>query len=217
MHHSALRVALSILLLSHLSVVAAVASGGPQDGKHEAAPPELAALEFLVGDWDLTTSFAQADGSRRHTEAHLQARWAMGGMGIVSEEIHSYGDGAGGIFVNTVLYSVSSKSRQIVGVSNNSLGNRKMYDVTVEDDRIIMRQTGELFDGRQGFNRLVFFNISPSRYELSHDACFDGDRPCKENTYSYVATRRPAPTADKAPVAEDDAQPTAAPPQSYPR
>ena len=57
----------------------------------------------------------------------------------------------------------------------------------VEADRIVIVQTGELFDGRKGFNRLVFFNISPDRYELRLDACFDSGEPCKENTYSYVA------------------------------
>ena len=114
-------------------------------GKNPAAPPELSVLEFLVGDWDLTTSFAQADGTRREAKAQLQGRYALGGFGISVEEIHSYGEGVGGSFVSAVLYAVHPETRRIVGASNNTLGNRKRYEVTVEEDRIVIVQSGELF------------------------------------------------------------------------
>lgn len=175
-----------------LAVVASLASDAQADRvKSPAAPHELAALDFLIGDWDLTTSFAQPDGSRRQASASLMARYALGGFGISIEETHNYEEGAGGVFVSTVLYVVHPETRRLVGASNNTLGNRKHYDVTVEDERILIVQSGELFDGRAGFNRQVIFNITQDRYELRLDACSDDGATCSEGTYSYVAKRQP--------------------------
>ena len=188
------RIALLLALMA--PTVVALADGDKGDhGKHPAAPAELAALEFLIGDWDLTTSFAQADGSRRESQARLTARWALGGFGIVVEETHPYAQVAGGIFVSAVLYTVHPETRQIVGASNNTLGNRKNYEVSVEADRIVITQSGELFQGRQGFNRNVLYNITPDRYELRLDACVEEGEACTEDTYSYVAERRGAAAA----------------------
>ena len=206
MTHRVLKVALLPLLLGLLLGDAAFA-GSDRAGnqKHAEAPSELTALEFLIGDWDLTTSFAQSDGSRRQEKARLTARWAMGGMGIAVEETHGYSDGVGGVFVSTVLYSVHPKTRQIVGASNNTLGNRKTREVTVEDDRIVFIQAGELFEGRQGFNRVTLFNISQDRYESRLDACTDSETPCRENTYSYLAERRQPSTRDLGQKAQTEA------------
>lgn len=160
-----------------------------ENGRHSQAPTELSALEFLVGDWELTTSFVQADGSRRQSSAELHAEYALGGFGIVVEETHGYALVAGGVFVSSVLYSVHPESRRIVGASNNTLGNRKFYDLTIEAERIVIVQSGELFDGRRGYNRHTLFNITPDRYELRLDACREPGDDCQEGTYSYVARR----------------------------
>ena len=192
MHRSFLSTSFTICLI--LVGVTLSSASEPGSGRHEAAPEELKALEFLIGDWDLTTSFAQTDGSRREEAARLVGRWALGGFGISVEETHGYADGAGGLFISTILYTVQPRSGRLVGVSNNTLGNRKLYEVSVEKDRIVIRQSGELFEGREGFNRLVLFIISPQRYELRLDACVEGvEREERgEGTYSYVAKRRAA-------------------------
>ena len=179
-----------ILVLSTCLWIAALPAVAGAGDKHSAAPPELAALEFLIGEWDLTTSFAQADGSRRESKARLVAHWAMGGQGIAIEETHGDEDSVGGTFASAVLYAVRPKSRRIVGASNNTLGNRKLYEVKVEEDRLLIIQSGELFDGRKGVNRKVLFNIRPDRYELRLDACAEDGETCTEGTYSYVAVRR---------------------------
>ncbi len=158
-------------------------------GKHAEAPPELSALEFLIGDWQLTTSFAQHDGSRNETQARLEARYALGGFGVVIEETHGHEEGVGGTFVNHLLYTVHPKTRQIVGTSMNTLGNRKFYEMTVREDRIEVVQSGEMFGGRKGFNRQTLFEITPNRYRLRLDAC-DEAGECREGSYSYVAVRR---------------------------
>ena len=164
-----------------------------ENGKHPDAPPQLAALEFLIGEWDLTTSFAQADGSRRQAKARLVGRWAMGGMAIVVEETHPYPEGAGGFFAGMVIYTVRPDSRQIVGAANNTLGNRKLYEVTVTDEEIVLVQTGELFGGRKGFNRHVLRVLGPDRYSLRLGACPEEGGECVEGSYSYVAERRASP------------------------
>ncbi|MEM7352918.1 MAG: nuclear transport factor 2 family protein [Acidobacteriota bacterium] len=187
----------AVLALCLLSVPAAIAE--TDNGKALQAPPELAALKFLIGEWDLTTSFAQADGTRRESKARLAARYTLGGRGILVEETHADEEGPGEPFVSAVLYSVHPEDGRIVGASNNTLGNRKLYAVTSENDRILISQTGELFGGRKGSNRHVLFNISPERYELRLDACAEDGVTCVEGTYSYIAERRqvaqPEPTA----------------------
>ncbi len=175
------------------ALLAATSLSGTVDadpGRHAEAPQELTTLEFLIGDWDLRTSFAQSDGSRREAKAHLQARYALGGFGISVEETHGYGEGIGGVFVSSVLYTVHPETRRIVGASNNTLGNRKLYEVTVEESRIVIVQSGELFGGRRGFNRHILFEITPDRYELRLDACKGDGENCTEGSYSYVAVRR---------------------------
>ncbi len=191
MSHRAIATFVTLLVATVPSIHA-----GTDPGKHPEAPPELTALEFLVGDWDLTTSFAQPDGSRREAAARLQARYALGGFGISVEETHRYGEGVGGTFVSSVLYAVHPETRRLVGASNNTLGNRKHYEVTVEDDRLVIVQSGELFGGRQGFNRQILFNMTPNRYELRLDACQEDGEKCREGTYSYVAVRRATPTSE---------------------
>lgn len=185
-HPSVLRVLIALSLIALFLIAASPTFAEPDGGRPDNAPPELAALEFLIGEWDLTASFTQADGSKRESKARLVARYALGGHGITIEETHRH---EGGTFVNAVLYTVRPQTRTIVGSSNNSLGNRKLYEVTPEGGRVLITQTGELFGGRQGFNRHVLFNISPDRYELSLDAC-DDDGTCREGSYSYVAERR---------------------------
>ncbi len=180
--------ALTITLLFLLSGPAV--SADADSGRNPAAPDELEALAFLVGDWDLDTSFEQPDGSRRQARARLSARYALGGYGISVEETHPYELGDGGSFVSAVLYTVHPESRRIVGASNNTLGNRKHYDVTVEADRILIHQSGELFAGREGSNRLVFSGMTEDRYEMRLDSCDTTGQTCEEGTYSYVAHRR---------------------------
>jgi hypothetical protein len=175
-----------------VSMLAGMDGVDSRQGRHSAAAPELEALEFLLGDWDLTTSFAQAGGSRRESKAQMTARWAIGGFGIAVEETHGYAQVESGIFVNTTLYTVHPETRRIVGASINTLGNRKNYEVTVEDDRLVIVQAGELFRGREGFNRHVLFNITSDRYERRLDSCVEEGEACTEGTYSYVAQRRSA-------------------------
>ena len=157
--------------------------------KHPEAPPELAVLEFMIGEWDLTTSFAQADGSRREEHARLEARWVLGGFGIGIEETHPYAEGNGGVFVSNVIYTVHPETRKIVGASHNTLGNRKLYELTVEEGGLAIVQKGELFGGREGFNRQWIHEISEQRFELRLDSC-SNEGECNEGSYSYVATRR---------------------------
>ena len=95
-----------------------------------------------------------------------------------------------------MLYTVHPRTRRLVGASNNTLGNRKLYEVTVDGDRIVIVQSGELFGGRQGFNRHVISEITPDRYELRLDACQEDGETCKEGTYSYVAARRSSPPSE---------------------
>ncbi len=176
-----------VLILSALTALPGMAG---EVGKHPDAPAELKALAFLVGEWDLTTSFAQADGSRREAKAQLVGRWALNGMAIVVEETHPYPGGANGIFASMVIYTVRPKDGRIVGASNNTLGNRKHYEATVKGDEVHLVQTGELFEGREGFNRHTLHSIGPNSFSLRLDACPESGENCKEGSYSYIAKRR---------------------------
>lgn len=150
--------------------------------KNPAVDPLIERIEFWIGEWELKTKINGGGAS----SAVLRARWALGGYGILIEELHSNEESD---FVSTIVYSVDPDTRQIVGASNNTLGNRKNYVVTVKPSELLILQTGEMFQDREGFNILRVFDVKADHYRLELRACSADTDECGDPTYSYVATR----------------------------
>lgn len=157
------------------------------DSRTPAPRQVLENMSFLVGEWKLTTYFLQRDAEPEMRIARLSARYVMQGTGIAVEEIHIMNSGDG-LFMGTAVYTEHPESKQLVGVSNNTLGNRKLLESQEVGDTIVFRQHGELFNDATGYNLHNYTNITEDRYEFSITRCPEG-RECIEKTYYYVAER----------------------------
>ena len=149
------------------------------------ADPNIDGVSFLIGEWELDRRFGKDDAESRPM-ATLRAKWTLNGYGILVEEVHPTPDGE---FVTNLIYAVHPETRKIVGTSNNTLGNRKFYDVETDSNELLITQTGEMFQGRPGYNMLRMFNIEQDRFQLELRVCQDGTDVCNGPTYSYIATR----------------------------
>lgn len=160
---------------------------------HEQAPPEVAQLAFLVGQWKARTTFKNADGTERHTTFDLEGRYILSGYGIQIVEVHTPDRKAfpevDSTFVTTTVFNYDTDNDQWSGASVNSLGNRKFVDGRFEDGKLVLIQNGKLFRNRKGQNRLTYFNISADQFELTLDYCDEKTDAWVNGSYSYVATR----------------------------
>jgi len=158
----------------------------PPGGRNPQAPAAIDSLSFLIGDWTLAKRSITNDGEIVKGTATLRARWAMNGYAILVEELHPRPDSE---FASAVLYTVDPETGGVIGVSVNTLGNRKAYRVEVDGDELLIRQGGEMFGGRQGFNRWRIHGISEARYELELSPCDASSGQCDSPIYSYLAER----------------------------
>ena len=183
----------SVLGLSLSPLFGADEPLGSASRRHPEAPAEVAQLEFLLGSWKLYTTFANADGTVRHTEAELEGSYILSGFGIQTVEVHTPDrtafPEADSTFVVTTIFNYDEENAKWSGASVNSLGNRKFVDGTFEDGKLVLIQSGKLFRGRQGQNRLTFFNITRDRFELQLDGYDEKTDTWDEGSYGYVATR----------------------------
>lgn len=188
-----LLVVLFALCLSLPFVSSADERLGSASKRHPEAPAEVAQLEFLLGSWKLDTTFTNADGTVRHTEAELEGSYILSGFGIQTVEVHTPDRTAfpevDSTFVVTTIFNYDEDNAQWSGASVNSLGNRKFVDGTFEGGKLVLIQNGKLFRGRQGQNRLTFFNITEDRFELQLDWYDEKTDAWHEGSYGYVATR----------------------------
>lgn len=153
------------------------------------APSGLSKLAFLIGEWDMDTSFL-IKGETTHSAAKLRARYAMGGFAIEVEEVHpALGSPEVPIFVSTELWVIRPGSLATVGVAHNTLGNRKFLEASIEDGKLLVVAHGEMFKGAKIINRTIYSNIGADRFELANEVSGDGGRTWKDGGYSAVATR----------------------------
>ncbi len=156
----------------------------------ERAPEGLADLAFLIGDWRLETSFALSGGGEFKAEGRLLGRYAMGGFGVLVEEVHSAAANPElEIFVGSQLYSIHPESGDVIGVGCNTLGNRKSRRGGMVDGDLVVIESGELFEGRPGINRMTFFNITEDRFELRLERSLDDGATWEDGGYGFVAIR----------------------------
>ena len=145
-------------------------------------------MAFLIGEWHLDTWFVQKDGSRRPGTAFLTARYVLGGFGVELSSRYPGTDGAPD-FLGTRTYVYNSRLGQWVGAGINSLGNRKDYTVEFADGKMIVIQSGMLFNGRPGINRMTYFAIEDSSFEHTVQNSPDGGETWQESEFGFKARR----------------------------
>lgn len=165
----------------------------PPTAPHAAAAQGLKRLAFMIGEWDIHAKFgAAADGPR--VTAKMICKWVMGGHAL--EMLVAYPPLVADrpIFYATSLFTGIPGTEQLEMVSTNSLANRKQADEIeytggFEGTVISFLQSGELFGGREGVNRLIFHDVGDGTFQFQQDASLDGDT-WQVNTFSYQAVRR---------------------------
>lgn len=154
---------------------------------HQDAPAELAQLAFVIGEWKLDAWFAQNGDVKRKTTATLKASYVLDGFGIQME--NRYPRSGQADFVGTNLFVFNTRLNKWIGSGINTLGNRKDFEGTIGDGKLLMVQTGMQFQGRPGINRVTFFPISDKEFKLRYDYSPDSGTTWHEGTFGYTATR----------------------------
>jgi len=171
------------LVLMWITACAALRGGGP----HAQAPNETAQLAFLIGEWNLATWFPQPDGVKREGKAKMTARYVLDGFGV--EVVSRYPRPGQSDFVSVWTFVFNPSLKKWIGSGINTLGNRKDFEGAFEDGKLTLIQSGMLFQGRPGVNRLVFFDIGEDRFEHRSDHSKDDGKTWREGSFGFVATR----------------------------
>jgi len=146
-------------------------------------------LAFMEGSWELKTFIYRQDGSvARQSKAKMMARPIFGGLGMLESREYPAIKPDGLPYFVSLIYSVKPQTGKVVGVLNNTLGNRKL--LTQEDGAaLVFKMTGELFGGAKGYALLRYVNTTENSFELVQDYCPDDGTPCREKVFSFIATR----------------------------
>jgi len=156
------------------------------------APPapatEMKSMAFLIGQWQLDAWFPQADGSKRKSKATMEAKYTLDGKGI---EMTARYPGAAGKpdFVSVHTFVFNPRLGKIIGSGINTLGNWKSFEATAEDGKLIIIQSGMLFQGRSGINRRTLFDIGKDSFKAVLDHSPDDGKTWQKATFGYTATR----------------------------
>ncbi len=183
-----------------LVVCLGAAIRAPEQGAHapaaaafDDASEDLKRLGFLVGEWKLETWFLGQDGQKIPGEARLSGEYILGGVGVQTRQ-HS-GKSAldytppGPAYEAIRVWVYHAPSETITGSSLNTLGNRRELDGTWQGDRLVFTETGNLFNGRAGYNRQVYSDIQEDSFEYRLDIRPVEQEPFIEGVYGYTATR----------------------------
>ena len=170
-----------------VGMAAAIAEEAPADPRVQS----IKQLSFMEGDWELETLFYDGDGNlTQQGKATMSGKKILDGVGFQFENRFPYAEDPAGFFGNVVIFSVDAENGALKGVSNNTLGNRKLLNQLLEEDVLSFETSGELFAGRPGVVRGRYFNISEDRFEYEQDYCpAADDAPCHERAFAYIATR----------------------------
>lgn len=156
-----------------------------RDRPHPKAPAETAQLAFLIGEWKLEAWFPQPDGSKREQIAAMTGRYVLDGFGV--ETVSRYPGDPDFLGTRTLVYN--RQAGKWIGSGINTLGNRKDFEGVFADGELTMIQSGMLFGGRPGINRMVFFDIGPDGFKQRTDQSIDDGKTWREGTFGYTATR----------------------------
>ncbi|GJL92920.1 hypothetical protein [Hyphococcus sp.] len=169
------------------SLKVATDSGDMRDPRAAAA---LEKLEFLLGDWDIASSYALADGSSVQSQARMNGHFTMGGFAIETQSVHSsLSNPNNDIFVSAHIYMVHPKTGKIAAVAINTLGNRKFNDGEFTQGDFTVIASGEMFNGSDHIERTRYFNIAEDRFETASEVSEDGGKTWRDGGYSSVFTR----------------------------
>jgi len=127
-------------------------------------------LDFLIGEWTLETTIELKDGSRKTGCARLSVSEKMNGLGILWEERHFRSSDCSpqdNDYFNMCILHYDKKNEQWEGGSVNTLGNRKEWTVALEEEKVVIEISGEMFSPSLQANRMIFEDISEDRFSVT--------------------------------------------------
>ncbi len=151
-----------VILFSHLSFSQNKIDFGKLNPD---ASRELLLIKNLIGKYQVHTYF-QTDNGKFESSAEITVKYALNGYGM-SMLSHYWSKNH---FYSELFLNYDEKTKKWVGASINTLGNRKTVEGVFRSDSLILIQKGMLFGGRQGENRMIFYNISPDSFSHSFDS-----------------------------------------------
>jgi len=157
----------------------------------EVSPPEVAIsqLAFMEGSWRLTTFIYDDDGSiAKQSSANMTFKPLLGGLGYLEERIFPNDKPDNRTYSVALIYSVKPETGKLVGILNNTLGNRKLLN-QIDGENLAFKMTGELFNSAQGYALLRYTNILENGFEMVQDYCPGENEPCQERVFSFRAKR----------------------------
>lgn len=143
-------------------------------------------LDFLVGEWRLSTVYEYEGQEPFYQEARKIVTPIFGGKALRIEETHPAPENQTFYSEHILIYHEESGVWRSAG--NNSFGNRKMREGRWEGDSFIFIESGELFGGREGFNRHIMHDVSSDSFQLRIEQSADGVN-WRKAAYSYTANR----------------------------
>jgi len=153
------------------------------------AETDNSSLEFMVGNWSLETWFLVPGGEKMEATAQLKVEAILDGSGVVMQERHEPQIAGRPPFHETMVLGMDPRTDEIEGASVNSLGNRKLNEGAFEGDQLVLEQSGEMFGGKSGRNRLTWTRITPDQFTLQLDRFDETTGQWQKAQYGYVANR----------------------------
>jgi hypothetical protein len=148
--------------------------------------PDLSSFLSLAGNWRLEAEFLNLAGETvRRDTARAMVERALGGAGLAMTEWHPFPTSADAVFVNSIILSSRCDGSGVVGVSNNSLMNRKLWDGQSISDGYLFTQTGELFAENVDRNEIRFVITGSDTFRREMTQCA-GDRCAMTFRVTYI-------------------------------
>ncbi len=155
----------------------------------QSADKQSSGLDQLVGSWQLKTEVSVGDGTTMQGAGRLDVHPILDGRGIrLHERQNPLVEGRPEYTEVTILF-LGRDGTSLQGSSINSLGNRKQLDGEFSGNAATMEQTGQMFGGRPGRNRVIWSDISVEGFSLRLDRYDESTSSWHEGIYTFVATR----------------------------
>lgn len=144
----------------------------PHGRPHPEAPAELAQFAFMIGAHSCNDRMRQPDGSWNEFPTRWNARYFMNGFGIQDH----YWTPSAFTTTNLRIFDAAAKRWKVTffAMPNYSSGT---WEGKQEGERMVMRQTTELPDGRTRESRLTFYEISAEGFRWKSETITDGGEP----------------------------------------
>ncbi len=162
------------------------------DTLNPAAPSQLSAFSFLVGDWTCDVRVRQTDGSIIHWSAEWIGHYILEGYAIMDQ--YKMLDTTGRLVVsgfnirsyNSKTNSWNMKWFEALSSTWLDLGPQQLGGVEISESSIIFK-TQYAPDEIQ---RIKFFNISKTHFDWRADASNDNGRIWKDSVILISANRK---------------------------